>query len=171
MKYARVEKERRFLIRKFPEVAQARTLAIQDWYLSNTNLRLRCVEEPGKLPVYKLGQKIRIDDLSLSTVAHTTMYLSENEFEALRALPSKSLMKTRALFPFGDLFLVIDEFDGELKGLMLAEIDLGVADVDIDSLPIEIVAEVTDDERFTGGALASTLSADLHRLLVEHGVK
>lgn len=171
MKYARVEKERRFLIRKFPETTHDRTLSIQDWYLSNTTLRLRCVEETGKPPVYKLGQKIRIDEISPFTIAHTTMYLSESEFAILRKLPSNSLIKIRTIFHFEDSVLAIDEFEDELKGLMLAEIDLGVADVDIDLLPIEIVAEVTDEERFTGGALASTLSDDLHRLLVEHGVE
>ena len=72
-----MENERRFLIRN-PVAASKGTkrLFIEDRYLIGTRLRLRRVEEFGLPTVYKLGQKIRFDNGSLSKNAHTTIYLS-----------------------------------------------------------------------------------------------
>ena len=74
------------------------------------------------------------------------MYLTEAEFETL----------------------AIDEFSGQLAGLTLAEVDLGVAGSMPESLPIEVANEVTNDERFTGGALANMTGDDLRQLIVVH---
>ena len=99
------------------------------------------------------------------------MYLTEAEFETLATLPAKTLEKARLLSPLGDMTLAIDEFGGHLAGLFLAEIDLGVAGSMPESLPVEVAAEVTNDERFTGGALANITADDLRHLLVAHQIQ
>ena len=172
LKYAHIERERRFLLQKRPTgIAVGRELWIQDRYLIGSTLRLRRVEEIGLPTQYKLGQKIRIDNFSPLKVAHTTMYLSEAEFDILATLPAKTLEKTRLVIPVGDLMLALDEFGDRLAGLFLAEIDLGVAGLMPELHPIELVTEVTDDERFTGGALSDTTKDDLFQLLMDYGVK
>ncbi|MCA9563244.1 MAG: hypothetical protein KC561_07135, partial [Myxococcales bacterium] len=59
-KYARVERERRFLLERLPtELDAAAFHRIRDRFLEGTNLRLRRVEMPdGSHLVTKLGQKL-----------------------------------------------------------------------------------------------------------------
>lgn len=144
-----------------PTQPGADVLDIEDTYLDGTRLRLRVVHRAGGTPTRKLGQKVRSDPAHPSTVAHTTMYLSAAEHEALRALPGASLHKTRTLLPWGSLTIALDVFAGALQGLVLAEVDLGEDGRLPGPLPLPVLAEVTDDERWTGGALARTTAAQL----------
>lgn len=172
LKYAHIERERRWLLAKQTlSIAAVRTLIIKDRYLIGSTLRLRRVEETGQPPIFKLGQKIRISSAFPSNVAHTTMYLTEAEFKTLATLPAKTLEKARLLLTLGEMTLAIDEFGGHLAGLFLAEIDLGVAGSMPESLPFEVAAEVTNDERFTGGALANITADKLQHLLVAHQIQ
>ena len=171
MKYAHVERERRYIpLGSIGEIFPIRNLLIQDRYLDESTLRLRRIEEEDKSIVFKLGQKIRVGEDRPLRIAHTTMYLSESEFELLIALPAKVLEKRRSIFPLGELHFAVDEFEGELAGLLLVEVDLGTEGATHPALPFEKLIEVTLDERFTGGALASTSSEDLRLLLTEYGV-
>ncbi|MBI3428550.1 MAG: hypothetical protein HY050_00525 [Actinobacteria bacterium] len=166
LKYAHVENERRFLIRKaIAKSDGARRLYIRDRYLIGTRLRLRRVEESGLPTVYKLGQKIRFNDGSLSKNAHTTIYLSEEEFDLLAHVAANELEKVRWVNPIGNLSLSIDEFGGRLAGLVLAEVDLGSTDSLPSAFPIELNDEVTNDDRFTGGTLAMTTTKELTSIL------
>ena len=137
MKYARIEKERRFLLEALPDLPGARVLRITDRYLDGTRLRLRRVEEEGCEPVLKLGQKIPTE----AGIAHTTIYLDRDELNALLQLPAQELHTTRHLL---DGWAV----DVHPSGLLLAETE---ADGDP---PFPYVREVTDEVEFTGGALA-----------------
>lgn len=167
-KYAHLERERRFLLLEKPsDIIYDRALFIQDRYLIGSRLRLRRVDEPGKTCVYKLGQKIRLDD-SPKTIAHTTLYLSEAEFDILSTSPATTLEKTRHLLTIDGLIVGIDEFGGQLSGLLLAEVDLGAEGALPSSLPNMFAAEVTNDERFTGGSLANTSSEELIGLVSQH---
>jgi CYTH domain-containing protein len=176
LKYAHIEQERRFLFSRAPDVTEPiRSLDIHDHYLHHTRLRLRSIEERDQPTVYKLGQKIRRDDDSPFSIAHTTMYLSAVEFETLRALPGDHLSKTRQMRRPG----VVDLFHGALTGLVLAEFDVGAGPMPRDyagreslaEFGLETVTEVTHDERFTGGALAATSAESLHMLLQAHGLR
>lgn len=140
MKYAHLERERRFLLDALPDVSSARVLQITDRYVEGSRLRLRLVEEEGKEPVRKLGQKIRLDETS--THAHTTLYLDAAEFALLEALPASGLRKTRYLL--GEWAV-----DAHPSGLLLAESE--TADVP----PFAVVRDVTSERAYTGSALAS----------------
>ena len=166
LKYANVENERRFLIQNPVAMPiNARRLCIQDRYLVGTRLRLRSVEESGLPIVFKLGQKIRFDGGSPSENAHTTIYLSAEEFDLLAQLPANELEKVRWINPIGNLSFAIDEFNGRLAGLVLAEVDLATSGTMPSTFPIELSAEVTNDERFTGGELAKTTTQQLASIL------
>lgn len=172
MKYAHIERERRYLVlRSEDKSTPMRNLLIYDRYLIESSLRLRRIEEEGRSTVFKLGQKIRIGEDHPLKIAHTTLYITKNEFNALLALPAKVLVKKRSIFPLGELHLAVDVFEDELTGLSLAEVDLGEDFTTHDPLPFEKMIEVTFDERFTGGKLANTSSGDLLLMLTEYGAR
>lgn len=166
LKYAHIERERRFLVRNsIPRSSQVRRLQIRDLYLIGTRLRLRSVKEQGLPTIFKLGQKIRIDKNLPSTNAHTTMYISAQEFDLLAQLPANELEKVRWIETIGEFTLGVDEFAGPLRGLILAEVDLGVTGTLPASFPISGMDEVTNDERFSGGRLAKTTVEELNGIL------
>ncbi len=170
MKYAHIEQERRYLVlgsNPFPD--PIRQLLIRDLYFVGTNLRLRQVDEAGNPTVYKFGQKIRVGNDFKFQIAHTTLYISSGEFKLLASLPAKELSKRRSIFPLEDLQFALDEFEGELQGLTLIEVDLGQRDVTHAPLPIDGLIEVTSDERFTGGELVKMNHLSLQTLLMEYG--
>jgi CYTH domain-containing protein len=141
-RYARLEDEQRFVVAALPDEATDPRL-IEDRYVAGTRLRLRRVTD-GHGTQRKLGQKRRVDDRP-SASWHTTLYLDEAEHDVLEALDAVTLSKRRWSLPRGGC---ADEFLGSLAGLVLVE-----GERPFDGPPGAI--EVTDDERFTGGALAA----------------
>ena len=155
LKYAHVERERRWLLSSSPAglVAESR-LTITDHYLTGTRLRLREVVAGDGRVVRKLGQKVRLGT-GADEIAHTNLYLDEAEWAALSVLPGDALRKERRRVRLGGVTVAVDVFAGHCEGLVLAEVDRGDgADHGLpDGLPV--VAEVTGDESFTGGSLAA----------------
>ena len=104
------------------------------------------------------------------TVNHTTLYLDDAETAVLLTLPADAVTKIRTLQPCQGLTVAVDVFAGPLTGLVLAEVDLRENCVlPAAGLPLPWLAEVTDDERFTGGHLARPPAKDLTDLLREFG--
>ena len=149
MKYAVVERERRFLVSKLPGVAQERR-RIVDRYVIGTRLRLREVVTEDGAVTRKLGHKVRLGEGSRE-IACTSLYLDDEEWEVLCALPAKTLQKVRHLVTRDGVTVAIDELE---DGTLLAEID------DQDGVPVpipswlDVLRDVTDDERWTGARLA-----------------
>ena len=147
-KYAHLEDEQRFVLPSLPEGSHAPRM-IADRYVLGTRLRVRTqTDEAADVTIAKLGHKVRRESSHPSAVWHTTIYLDDAEHDMLGALPARVLAKRRWTVAGG----CADEFLGHLEGLILFE------------GPRPVVApgpavEVTDDERFTGGALAG-LDAD-----------
>ena len=159
LKYARIERERRFLLDRFPsDVAVVRTRRIVDRYIEGTRLRLREVTEEGVATQWKLTQKIPTPGSGAQQGFLTTIYLSADEFGVLAQLPAKELRKTRhSVPPFG-----IDVFEGELEGLVLAETEFDSAEAAASiTLPCWIRREVSTDPRFAGGSLVCASRKDL----------
>jgi CYTH domain-containing protein len=156
MKYARIERERRFLLDGFPVgVPVSRVRRITDRYIDGTRLRLREIEEENQPAEFKLTQKIPQPGEGAQQGWITNIYLSRDEYSVLAQLPAKQLKKMRySVPPFG-----IDVFEGPLQGLVLAEAEFDSAEAaDALVLPSYILREVTADERFTGGRLAGSLT-------------
>ena len=166
-KYARVERERRFLIERMPDGEIVQVRRIQDRYISHTRLRLReQVDREGER-IFKLTQKIPTPGAGAQQGLITTIYLSEPEFRLLSGLPGKSLYKSRySIPPFG-----IDVFEGPLQGLRLAEVEFqDAAQADAFTAPDFLTHEVTGDVRFTGGELVRASRDNLHAWLAEYGL-
>lgn len=154
LKYAHVERERRWLLAGVPDLpTAAEVLRISDRYLCGSRLRLREVRRPDGSVERKLGHKVRIGD-GPQAVACTSLYLDDAEWDLLAALPADTLTKDRTLVPHDGFTVAVDVFTRRLAGLVLAEVDTG------DGPAIELpesyaaVREVTADEAFTGAVLA-----------------
>jgi hypothetical protein len=170
LKYARPERERRFLLARLPPGEPVRRVLIEDRYMAGTRLRLRRMTgldghgAAGEV-TYKLGQKVPAPDGTPGLI--TNLYLSEVEYAALASVPARELRKVRSSHPpFG-----VDEFEGELAGLILAEAEFD-SDDEMASFrpPFEVVAEVTADPRLTGGRLVATRNPEVRAVLDEYGV-
>jgi CYTH domain-containing protein len=155
-KYARTERERRFVCAAPPpRTAVVRRRLIVDRYLDGTRLRLRRVEElDGSGPaVHKLTQKLPGSPWG----ELTTMYISEQEHTLLTSLPAAVLVKERwSVPPLG-----YDVFRGPLEGLVLAEVEFEDDGTAAAYEPPDGAHEVTDDLRFTGGALVRARPEDV----------
>lgn len=168
-KYDRVERERRFILDRFPiEVNTVRTRHITDRYINHTRLRLRHQLDDDGSGVFKLTQKIPLPGDGAQQGFITNMYLTAEEFRTLAHLPAKQLKKTRySVPPFG-----IDVFEDSLAGLVLAEAEFDSAsDADALLLPSFLVHEVSADPRFTGGSLAHASRQEIQAWLLEYGIQ
>jgi CYTH domain-containing protein len=86
----------------------------------------------------------------------TSIYLPEEEFAVLAAsLPGVRIKKLRhRLQSLPGVLMLVDAFQGELDGLIMAEAEFKTSDLlAAFSMPDFAVREVTDDPRFTGGYL------------------
>lgn len=167
-KYARVERERRFLLAAPPRPGEATAQRmITDRYLTGTRLRLRRVDLPDGTSELKFTQKVPHPRPGGVRGLITNTYLSWAEYELLASLPAAVLSKTRFSVPP----LGIDVFGGELRGLVLGEAEFADDDEARSfAPPAGCVAEVTDDVRFTGGRLVVASRGDLLGWLAEYGL-
>lgn len=149
LKYAVVERERRFLLAALP-VGVVESREIVDRYLLGTRMRLRQVRAADGSVVRKLGHKVRLGP-GADEIACTNFYLDDDEWALLADLPAKTLRKTRHLVRRDGWVVAVDDLP---DGTLLAEIDDG--DQPPKDLPVwlDVLADVTGDERWTGASLA-----------------
>jgi CYTH domain-containing protein len=169
-KYARVERERRFLLAGPPPAsAVTESRRITDRYLPGTRLRLRRVDLTGTGErEFKFTQKVPAGEPGFVQGLITNTYLSAAEYELLASLPAGVLSKTRLSIPP----LSADVFDPPLHGLVMADVEFTTDQAARDFSPPEIaVAEVTADPRFTGGSLVRASRADLLAWLADYGIE
>lgn len=156
-KYARTERERRYLLQDLPEGLKRvdHHLQITDSYITGTHLRIRKVRDPQTNKwVVKFTKKFAPDPKDLSRTIITNTYLNAVEAETLAIFEANEIRKNRYYFEFGGRKFSVDMFLGDLFGLVLAEASFE-EDKELDSFPIPpfAVADVTNDEMFTGGRL------------------
>lgn len=169
LKYANVERERRWLVDPAgPLPACDDVLAIVDRYVHGSRLRLRETRATDGSCVRKLGHKVRLG-AGPEEIACTSLYLDEAEWDLLAGLPGTQLMKERRRLRVDGRVVAVDVFAGACAGLVLAEVD-GAPDLEPAAAGLAVVAEVTTDERFTGGALAVATRADVRAALAAYGV-
>ncbi|MBO0781192.1 MAG: hypothetical protein J2P37_20420 [Ktedonobacteraceae bacterium] len=170
-KYVHPEVERKFLLATIPPGITFHA-DITDHYIPNTTLRLRRMQTEHEV-AFKFAQKLRVHPHDTRVILHTNFYLSEAEYVFLASsLPSHRLEKRRYRFHGETIPMAIDQFQGPLEGLVIAEVDFGPeGDSSSLTMPSFALAEVTDDERFTGARLALTTLSQVKTLLDEFHVK
>ncbi|HSQ23158.1 MAG TPA: hypothetical protein VLN44_02050 [Pyrinomonadaceae bacterium] len=172
--YARVERERRYLLEDLPEglTRADHHLQITDNYITGTRLRLRKVRDPQTNKwVVKFTQKFAPNPLDLSRTTITNTYLNATEAETLAIFEANEIRKNRYHFEFEGRQFSVDMFLGDLFGLVLAEVSFDHDD-ELENFPLPpfAVADVTNNELFTGGRLSQLSFADIKDELVRHGL-
>ncbi len=149
LKYAVVERERRYLLASLPDGVTSRK-QIVDRYVTGTRLRLREVRDDAGTVIRKLGHKVRLTE-GPAAVACTNFYVDDEEWAVLVDLPARLLRKTRHMVHRDGLVIAIDEHE---DGTLVAEIDDGDQPSHLVPVWLDVVADVSDDERWTGSQLA-----------------
>lgn len=172
-KYALVERERRYLLQDLPEGMTRADAHVQitDNYLTGTRLRLRKVRDPqtNKWTV-KLTQKFAPDKEDLSRTIITNIYLNALETEMLAISDANEIRKNRYWFEFEGRKFSVDMFLGDLFGLVLAEVSFDTDEELRDfAKPPFAIAEVTNNEMFTGGKLCELSFADIREAIRRSG--
>ena len=173
-KYARVERERRFLLADLPEgLTRADPhLQITDNYITGTRLRLRKVRDPRTNKwVVKFTQKFAPNPADLSRTIITNTYLNALEAETLSVFNTNEIRKNRYRFEFSGREFGVDMFLGDLFGLVLAEVSFE-SDEELDSFekPLFAIADVTNDPVFSGGSLCELTFAEVKQHIIEEGL-
>jgi CYTH domain-containing protein len=173
-KYARVERERRYLLKDLPEglTRASPHLQITDNYITGTRLRLRKVRDPqtNKWTV-KLTQKFVLDAQNFSRAIITNIYLNALEAETFAVFESNEIRKNRYPFEFEGRRFSADMFLGDLFGLVLAEVSFET-DEDLASFlkPEFAIADVTNVELFTGGRLCQITFEEIREEIMKSGM-
>lgn len=149
LKYAVVERERRYLVASLPDGVSA-TRDIVDRYVVGTRLRLREVRAGDGSVVRKLAHKVRLTG-GPAEVACTNFYLDDHEWAVLTALPARVLRKKRHLVERGGVTVAIDEHE---DGTLVAEIDDGEHPSHDVPEWLDVLEDVSGQERWTGAFLA-----------------
>ena len=168
-KYARVERERRYLLRELPpglKLSDPHT-QITDNYITGTRLRLRKVRVPETNEwTLKLTQKHAPAPPDFSRTLVTNIYLNAYEYEVLSVFEGNELRKNRYPYEHEGRDYSVDVFLGSLRGLVLAETDFDTdAEMDAFAPPAFAFMDVTRDETFTGARLVELTADELRREL------
>lgn len=170
-RYARVERERRYLLRELPPGLKPSDphTQITDNYVTGTRLRLRTVRDPRANEwTLKLTQKHAPEPPDFSRTLITTIYLSPYEYEVLSVFEGNELRKNRYRYEHDGRLYSVDVFLGPLRGLVLAETDFET-DAEMDAFPPPPFAhlDVTRDELFTGARLVELTAEEIRRELLQ----
>ncbi len=164
-KYARIERERRYLLQDLPEGLTRADPHVQitDNYIIGTRLRLRKVRDPrtNKWTV-KFTQKFAPNPADFSRTVITNTYLNAAEYQVLSVFEANEIRKNRYPFEWEGRKFTIDMFLGNLFGLVLAEVSFeSEAELAGFPQPPFAIAEVTNNEIFTGGELCDLTFEDI----------
>ena len=174
-KYARIERERRYLLRDLPEgVTRADPhLQITDNYMTGSRLRLRKMREPRTNKwTAKLTQKFAPNPEDLSRTVITNTYLNALEAENLSTLfNSNEIRKNRYKYEFDGHEFAIDMFLGDLFGLVLGEVSFE-SDEELEqfSIPSFALVDVTNEPLFSGGKLCDLTFSDVRAEIARRGL-
>lgn len=173
-KYARIERERRYLLQDLPE-GMSRTdphVQITDNYITGTRLRIRKVRDPKTNKwIVKFTQKFAPTPTDFSRTLITNIYLNALEAETLSVFEANEIRKNRYHYEWDGREFSIDMFLGDLFGLVLAEVSFETDD-ELDSFPKPpfAIADVTNNELFTGGSLCHLTFEDIRNEVMKSGL-
>ena len=173
-KYARIERERRYLLQDLPEglTRADHHLQITDNYITGTRLRIRKVRDPKTNKwIVKFTQKFAPNPEDPSRTIITNTYLNAIEAETLAVFEANEIRKNRYHFEFDGRRFSIDMFLGDLFGLVLAEVSFET-DEDLDRFPKPpfALADVTNNEIFSGGRLSELTFEDIRNEIARNGL-
>jgi hypothetical protein len=159
--YARIERERRFLLARLPDAVRPDDYQrLDDLFVEGTHLRLREVRDPsGTWIVTKLGQKI-VDPSAPEDPRcreMTTIYLPADEGRVFASLPGLRTTKRRYKLREQGFTFCIDVWEEPRAsvGIVLAEVEAPTMEELLRiTLPAWALREVTEDPRYSAITIA-----------------
>jgi CYTH domain-containing protein len=145
---------------------------ITDNYVTGTRLRIRKVREPrtNKWTV-KFTQKFAPDPQDLSRTIITNTYLNALEAETLSMFDANEIRKNRYPFEYEGKKFSVDMFLGDLFGLVLAEVSFETdQELEAFTKPPFAIADVTNNELFTGGRLCQLTFENIREEIMKSGL-
>jgi adenylate cyclase len=146
-----MEVERKFLVPESPELGGTESNEIEQGYLA--------VGHEGEVRLRRKGEKLVLTAKRGSGLSREEgeIELDRDSFEGLWPLTEgRRLHKRRHLIPSGDLTIELDVYEGDLAGLLVAEIEFASEDQARQFEPPEWIGEeVTGDERYLNETLAT----------------
>jgi CYTH domain-containing protein len=165
--------QRRFLLPSLPRtLARGTARLVEEHYLAGTRLRLRRSISPAAVGPAELtlGQRMRAVSDRVSRVT-LTEHIGEPLYAVLARLPADLLVWRQYWMDLSGRRCSVDVFEGELAGLVLAQVEFGsVTEARRFPPPVYAVAEVTGDQRFCEEALAHTTAAGLAATVAGYGM-
>jgi len=155
-KYSLPEIERRWLVEpsRLPQLTRLPCRRIEDSYIEQSLLRLRRIEAPDGEVLYKLCKKYGRGDTLANPI--TNLYLSPDEYLALRALPGLRVHKQRYAVEGGAIDIYLSS-----PALAIFEIDFDSEQAAADYVPPHFAGrEITHDSAYSGAALAARFTSD-----------
>ena len=152
MTTAGLEIERKFLLTAIPDaVSSLPGVAIQQGYLAvdgDVEVRVRRAGERYLLTIKGGAGLVRREE---------EIELDDRRFAALWSLTDgRRLEKRRTTFALGEVVVEVDEYDGDLHGLIVAEVEFSSVTASSTFVPPEWFGrEVTGDPRYANRALAA----------------
>jgi len=164
--YARIERERRFLLARLPPALDPDDYErLDDLFVEGTHLRLRHVRRPtGEWIITKLGQKVVDPESPRDPRCRqmTTIYLPEREASALALLSGLRTTKRRYKLPEQGWTFCVDvwESPAPARGTILAEVEApSLEELERVTVPTWALCEVTDDAQYSAITLAARPNA------------
>jgi adenylate cyclase len=146
-----VEVERKFLVSEPPGLGGTESDEIEQGYLA--------VGADGEVRVRHKGEKLVLTAKRGSGISReeAEVELDREAFERLWPLTEgRRLHKRRHVIPHGDLKIEVDVYEGELQGLVVAEVEFDSEDQARAFEPPDWIGEdVTGDERYLNETLAT----------------
>jgi adenylate cyclase len=146
-----VEVERKFLVPEPPDLGDTESDEIEQGYLA--------IGSDGEVRLRRKGEKLILTAKRGSGLSRdeAEVELDRESFERLWPLTEgRRLHKRRHLIPQGDLAIELDVYEGDLEGLLVAEIEFDSEDqARRFEPPGWIGEEVTGDKRYLNETLAT----------------
>lgn len=146
-----MEVERKFLVPDRPDLGGAESDEIEQGYLA--------IGSDGEVRLRRKGEKLLLTAKRGSGISRdeAEVELEGEAFERLWPLTEgRRLHKRRYVIPHGDLMIEVDVYEGDLEGLVVAEVEfVSEAQARAFEPPDWIGAEVTGDERYLNETLAT----------------
>ena len=167
------EFELTYLVKEFPkDLKKSLSKEMVDIYLPSTaehpDLRIR---KSGDR--YEITRKRPAQEGDASHQIEITIQLSKEEFRELSLVPGKRVEKTRYMYEGANAVMhEIDVFGGELKGLVLADVEFDSPDAKSKfTMPEWCLAEVTQEKFLAGGMLCGKTYKDIEKDLARFDYK
>ena len=133
--------------------------------LDHPKLRLRRSGD-----TYEITKKNPISEGDASRQLEITIPLTAEEFADLEKIPGKRINKSRYVYKENNITFEIDVFQGDLKGLVLVDIEFkSVDDKSKFVSPPWCLVDVTQEKFIAGGMLCGKRYADIEERLNKFG--